>query len=147
MAGPITSGSKNGIDQPPCWNPPSRSSSAPPGACTTPSRLMNSLMTIRMPCRRWHSRELIADRRDERAPRRGEPVRYLGELAGGAAVQGPAVLGPDVLLAEIGPDRLVALDGHLVQPEPLLGDDFGAGDGVLLVQHDLVLLFGDGRPV
>src|SRR3954468_5464671 len=56
----MTSGSKKGIDQPPCWNPPSRSSSAPPGACTTPSRLMNSLITIRMACRRWHSHELIA---------------------------------------------------------------------------------------
>ena len=50
MLDPMTSGSKNGIDHPPCWKPPSVSSSAPPGACTTPSRLMNSLMTIRMRC-------------------------------------------------------------------------------------------------
>src|SRR5688572_19229535 len=48
MVDPITSGSKYGIDQPPCRKPPSVSSSAPPGACTTPSRLMNSLITIRM---------------------------------------------------------------------------------------------------
>src|SRR5688572_29898274 len=45
---PITSGSKKGIDHPPCWKPPSVSSSLPPGACTTPSRLMNSLITIRI---------------------------------------------------------------------------------------------------
>ena len=50
IAAPMTSGSKNRIDQPPWRNPPSVSSSGPPGACTTPSRLMNSLITIRMPC-------------------------------------------------------------------------------------------------
>ena len=33
---------QNGIVQPPCSNPPSRSSSSPPGACMTPSRDMNS---------------------------------------------------------------------------------------------------------
>ena len=44
---PMTSGSKYGIDQPPWRNPPLVSSSGPPGACTTPSRLMNSLITIR----------------------------------------------------------------------------------------------------
>src|SRR5579872_3429376 len=43
--GPMTSGSKNGIDQPPWRNPPLVSSSGPPGAWTTPSRLMNSLTT------------------------------------------------------------------------------------------------------
>src|SRR5260221_9081753 len=48
MAPPITSGSKNGCDQPPCANPPSGSSSTPPGACTTPSKLMNSMITMRM---------------------------------------------------------------------------------------------------
>jgi len=44
---PITSGSKNGCDQPPWAKPPSVSSSRPPGACTTPSKLMNSLTTMR----------------------------------------------------------------------------------------------------
>src|SRR3954470_3007919 len=48
MTGPITSGSKYGPDQPPCAKPPSVSSSAPPGACTTPSRLMNSYTTTRI---------------------------------------------------------------------------------------------------
>src|SRR5438270_8031795 len=48
MKAPIVSGSKNGIDQPPCWKPPSVSSSRPPGAWTTPSRLMKSLITIRI---------------------------------------------------------------------------------------------------
>src|SRR6478736_2693289 len=71
--GPIVSGSKYGIDQPPCAKPPSVSSSGPPGACTTPSRLMNSLATIRIvrscrfvvpTVRRPQRRELIA------APRR-----------------------------------------------------------------------------
>src|SRR3954465_8459120 len=166
----MTSGSKNGIDQPPCWKPPSRSSSAPPGACTTPSRLMNSLITIRMPCRRWHSAELIDTNSAflVRAPpgtgptghktennttdglpsRPGEPVRVLlGDSAGGAGVERPPVLSFNVLLAEVGADRLLARHGFLLQPEPLLGHHFGAGDGVLLVQHDLVLLFGDGRPV
>src|ERR1700761_1453363 len=47
-AGPMVSGSKYGIDQPPWPNPPSVSSSGPPGACTTPSRLMKSLTTMRM---------------------------------------------------------------------------------------------------
>src|SRR3954466_4133371 len=56
----MTSGSKNGIDHPPCWKPPSVSSSRPPGACTTPSRLMNSLITIRIWIRRLHNRQLIA---------------------------------------------------------------------------------------
>ena len=41
MVPPMTSGSKYGIDQPPWAKPPSVSSSGPPGACTTPSRLMN----------------------------------------------------------------------------------------------------------
>src|SRR3954466_15042155 len=50
MTDPITSGSKNLKDQPPWVNPPLVSSSAPPGACTTPSRLMNSLATTRMIC-------------------------------------------------------------------------------------------------
>ena len=45
---PMTSGSKNGMDQPPWANPPSVSSSGPPGAWTTPSRLMNSLTTTRI---------------------------------------------------------------------------------------------------
>jgi hypothetical protein len=49
MAAPITSGSKNLIDQPLWRNPLSVSSSGQPGACTTPSGLMNSLTTIRMP--------------------------------------------------------------------------------------------------
>ncbi len=61
MVEPMTSGSKNGIDQPPCWNPPSVSSSRPPGACTTPSRLMNSLMTIRMGSRRLHKPDRRCD--------------------------------------------------------------------------------------
>src|SRR4051794_8295060 len=43
MTAPMTSGSKYGIDQPPFVKPPSVSSSGPPGACITPSRLMNSL--------------------------------------------------------------------------------------------------------
>ena len=47
-APPTTSGSKNGCDQPPCAKPPSVSSSGPPGACTTPSTLMNSMTTIRI---------------------------------------------------------------------------------------------------
>lgn len=47
IAEPITSGSKKGIDQPPCRKSPSRSSSGPPGAWQTPSRDMNSLMTMR----------------------------------------------------------------------------------------------------
>src|SRR5687768_2298173 len=38
-----------GMVQPPCSKPPSRSSSFPPGACTTPSRVMNSeTMSFRM---------------------------------------------------------------------------------------------------
>src|SRR3954471_15439716 len=48
MDAPITSGSKYGIDHPPWVNPPSVSSSAPPGAWTTPSRLMKSLTMMRM---------------------------------------------------------------------------------------------------
>lgn len=48
QAPPTTSGSKNGCVQPPWANPPSVSSSGPPGACTTPSRLMNSQITMRM---------------------------------------------------------------------------------------------------
>ena len=40
--------SKNRCDQPPWAKPPSVSSSGPPGACTTPSRLMNSMITMRM---------------------------------------------------------------------------------------------------
>ena len=60
MKPPMISGSKYGIDHPPCWNPPSVSSSAPPGACTMPSRLMNSLITIRMQVGRCHGSELIA---------------------------------------------------------------------------------------
>src|SRR6266702_2626633 len=46
-------GSKNCNDQPPWRNPPLVSSAGPPGACTTPSRLMNSLTTTRIvtsPC-------------------------------------------------------------------------------------------------
>lgn len=46
-APPTTSGSKKGCDQPPWAKPPSVSSSGPPGACTTPSKLMNSLITMR----------------------------------------------------------------------------------------------------
>ena len=45
---PSTSSSKYGCDQPPCAKPPSVSSCGPPGACTTPSKLMNSVMTMRM---------------------------------------------------------------------------------------------------
>src|SRR5256885_17224498 len=60
MKPPITSGSKNGIDHPPWVKPPSVSSSGPPGACTTPSRLMNSLITIRMQVGPCHESELIA---------------------------------------------------------------------------------------
>src|SRR4029077_2635773 len=48
ITGPMTSGSKYGIDHPPCAKPPSVSSSGPPGACTTPSRLMNSYTTTRI---------------------------------------------------------------------------------------------------
>lgn len=44
----MVSGSKDCIDHPPWANPPSVSSWGPPGACTTPSRLMNSLITMRM---------------------------------------------------------------------------------------------------
>jgi len=43
-----------GIDQPPWLNPPVVSSAGPPGACTTPSRAMNSLTTIRMSDLRFH---------------------------------------------------------------------------------------------
>ncbi|MGH4015659.1 MAG: hypothetical protein ACRDSL_17395 [Pseudonocardiaceae bacterium] len=43
---PMVCGSKYGIDQPPWVNPPSVSSSRPPGACTTPSKLMKSLRMI-----------------------------------------------------------------------------------------------------
>ena len=55
ITAPIESGSKNGIDQPPCWKPPSVSSSLPPGACTTPSRLMKSLRMIRMSRETMHA--------------------------------------------------------------------------------------------
>src|SRR3954451_8467482 len=48
MTGPIAVGSKYGADQPPWRKPPLVSSSGPPGACTTPSRLMNSLATMRI---------------------------------------------------------------------------------------------------
>src|SRR3954470_22691550 len=44
----MTAGSKYFIDQPPCLKPPSVSSLAPPGACTTPSRLMNSVISVFM---------------------------------------------------------------------------------------------------
>src|SRR5213596_3454023 len=37
------SSSSKGICQPPCLKPPSVSSSGPPGACMTPSRVTNSL--------------------------------------------------------------------------------------------------------
>src|SRR6476661_1209756 len=78
MAEPIASTSKNGPDHPPCWNPPSVSSSAPPGACTMPSRLMNSLITIRMQVGRCHGSKLIA------SPGQGEAV--------GSALEFPASL-------------------------------------------------------
>src|SRR5204862_6647703 len=67
MKPPMISGSKNGPDHPPCWNPPSVSSSAPPGACTMPSRLMNSLITIRMQVGRCHESKLIAEILDHAA--------------------------------------------------------------------------------
>src|SRR5258705_6968664 len=84
MLDPITSGSKYGIDHPPCSTPPSVSSSAPPGACTTPSRLMNSLITIRMHVGPCHGSELIAA-----AP--GTGVRSCGQRqAVGSAFELPA---------------------------------------------------------
>src|SRR5919197_3729949 len=50
------------MDQPPCRKPPVVSSSGPPGAWTTPSRLMKSLRMIRMPVGPCRLRELIASR-------------------------------------------------------------------------------------
>src|SRR6185312_3902135 len=47
----MTAGSKYFIDHPPCLKPPSVSSLAPPGACTTPSRLMNSVISVFMDSR------------------------------------------------------------------------------------------------
>jgi energy-coupling factor transporter ATP-binding protein EcfA2 len=58
MATPIASGSKYRMDHPPCSKPRSVSSFRPPGAWTTPSRLMKSLMTMRIsaPCVRGGQR-------------------------------------------------------------------------------------------
>src|SRR3954466_6161246 len=54
-------GSDTGACQPPCWKPPSRSSSVPPGACMTPSSVMNVVMTsCPMPLGRPCAAQLIA---------------------------------------------------------------------------------------
>src|SRR5215211_8911220 len=85
MTAPIESGSKNGADQPPCWNSPSVSSSGPPGACTTPSRLMKSLRMIRMSG--WTTQRHRTHRKIE-----ADPLVWL--LRGGDPVQGERIVHP-----------------------------------------------------
>src|SRR5689334_8329815 len=74
IVAPIVAGLKYGFDQPPCRNPPSVSSSGPPGACTPPSRLMNSLMMVRMCVRRYGARELIAGAAVRVTPNASAPI-------------------------------------------------------------------------
>src|SRR5215216_1943952 len=85
MTAPIESGSKNGADQPPCWNSPSLSSSGPPGACTAPSRLMKSLRMIRMSG--WTTQRRRTHRKIE-----ADPLVWL--LRGGDPVQGERIVHP-----------------------------------------------------
>src|SRR6266487_3775941 len=64
--------SKYGRCQPPCWNPPSVSSSGAPGACITPSRDKNSitrsiLMVHTLLFVHWHRAGLSPSTREEPA--------------------------------------------------------------------------------
>ena len=87
----MVSGSKYGIDQPPWANPPSVSSPWPPGAWTTPSRLMKSLRTIRISCALSACAMLaiapvVADRRDAgNSPRLNTLQFGFGDLAADAS--------------------------------------------------------------
>ena len=58
---------------------------------------------------------------------------------------GSGAFGFDLLLADLLGDRLVVCDGLLAQPHALLGHGALLGHELLLVEHDLVLLLGDGR--
>src|SRR5581483_11533653 len=132
MVPPITSGSKNGLDQPPWRNPPSVSSSTPPGACTTPSMLMNSVSTIlivgtTMVGGRIHRKRRMRSAVSEQCPleRVGEPALVLGLSPAELVAQHPAHVG-----AGKGPDRLPgALGAH--PQRATSGDPAGVGLHVL----------------
>ena len=56
-------------------------------------------------------------------------------------------VGLDLLLADLLGDLAVLGDGLGAQAHALLGDRLLVDDDLVLVQHDLVLLLGDGRAV